>query len=43
MNTWLVGHLPMGHHQIDYTKITKLLSGLTEYGAKRLLIKARIL
>ncbi|KAH4203296.1 hypothetical protein HBH98_240010 [Parastagonospora nodorum] len=43
MNTWLVGHVPIGHHQIEYTKTTKLPSGLTEYGAKTFFLKARIM
>jgi large subunit ribosomal protein L46 len=43
MNTWLVGHVPIGHHQLDYPKTTKLSSGLTEYGAKTFFLKARIM
>jgi large subunit ribosomal protein L46 len=43
MNTWLVGHVPIGHHQFDYAKTTKLPSGLTEYGAKTFFLKARIM
>jgi large subunit ribosomal protein L46 len=43
MNTWLVGHVPIGHHQYDYAKTTKAPSGLTEYGAKTFFLKARIM
>jgi large subunit ribosomal protein L46 len=44
MNTWLVGHVPIGHHQFDYTKTTQQVpSGLTEYGAKTFFLKARIM
>jgi large subunit ribosomal protein L46 len=43
MNTWLVGHVPIGHHQYDYTKTTKAPSGLTEHGAKTFFLKARIM
>jgi large subunit ribosomal protein L46 len=43
MNTWLVGHVPVGHHQLDYTNVTKHSSNLTEYGAKTFFLKARIM
>lgn len=43
MNTWLVGHVPIGHHQCNYTETTKLSSGLTEHGAKTFFLKARIM
>jgi large subunit ribosomal protein L46 len=43
MNTWLIGHVPIGHHQIEYPKTTKLPSGLTEQGAKTFFLKARIM
>jgi large subunit ribosomal protein L46 len=44
MNTWLIGHVPIGHHQIDYPKkTTHSPSGLTEYGAKTFFLKARIM
>jgi hypothetical protein len=42
MNTWLIGHVPIGHHQIEYPKTTTLSSGLTEQGAKTFFLKARI-
>jgi large subunit ribosomal protein L46 len=43
MNTWLVGHVPIGHHQHNYTATRKLPSGLTEHGAKTFFLKARIM
>lgn len=43
MNTWLVGHVPIGHHQHNYTEATKLPSGLSELGAKTFFLKARIM
>jgi large subunit ribosomal protein L46 len=43
MNTWLIGHVPIGHHQIEYPKTTTLSSGLTEQGAKTFFLKARIM
>jgi large subunit ribosomal protein L46 len=43
MNTWLVGHVPIGHHHLEYPTSTKLPSGLTEYGAKTFFLKARIM
>lgn len=43
MNTWLVGHVPIGHHQLDYPSPTQLPSGLTEHGAKTFFLKARIM
>lgn len=43
MNTWLVGHVPIGHHQLNYPSPTKLSSGLTEHGAKTFFLKARIM
>lgn len=43
MNTWLVGHVPVGHHQHNFTDPRKLPSGLTEQGAKTFFLKARIM
>jgi len=43
MNTWLVGHVPIGHYQNNYRNTTQLPSGLTEYGAKTFFMKARIM
>ncbi|KAL5114578.1 hypothetical protein ACEQ8H_007547 [Pleosporales sp. CAS-2024a] len=43
MNTWVVGHVPIGYHQIEYARATKLPSGLSEYGAKTFFLKARIM
>jgi|TARA_R110002003_G_scaffold40_11_gene2747 large subunit ribosomal protein L46 len=43
MNTWLVGHVPIGHHQLEYPEGTKLPSGITETGAKTFFLKARIM
>lgn len=43
MNTWLVGHVPIGHHQLEYPVAEQKPSGLTEYGAKTFFLKARIM
>ncbi|KAF2027565.1 hypothetical protein EK21DRAFT_102411 [Setomelanomma holmii] len=43
MNTWLVGHVPIGHHQLEYPQGTKLPSGVTETGVKTFFMKARIM
>jgi large subunit ribosomal protein L46 len=43
MNTWLVGHVPIGHHQLEYTKRARSDSGPTEHGAKTFFLKARIM
>jgi large subunit ribosomal protein L46 len=43
MNTWLIGHVPIGQHQIEYPQTNKLPSGLTEQGAKTFFLKARIM
>ena len=43
MNTWLVGHVPIGYHQLNYTDKIKQPSGLTEQGAKTFFMKARIM
>lgn len=42
MNTWLVGHAPVGHHQLDYPE-TRSVGSLTEHGAKTFFLKARIM
>jgi large subunit ribosomal protein L46 len=43
MNTWLVGHVPIGHHQLTWPTPSKLPSGISEYGAKTFFLKARIM
>src|SRR2546430_2607543 len=43
MNTWIVGNVPIGHHQQDYLKATKTASGLNELGLKTFFMKARIM
>ena len=42
MNTWLVGHVPIGVHQMDYTE-PRSSGSLTEHGAKTFFLKARIM
>lgn len=42
MNTWLVGHNPIGEHQIEY-KDAKRLESILELGAKTFFLKARIM
>ncbi|KAF1847489.1 uncharacterized protein K460DRAFT_402841 [Cucurbitaria berberidis CBS 394.84] len=42
MNTWLVGHVPIGHHQIDYPE-PRPTEKLNEHGAKTFFLKARIM
>jgi large subunit ribosomal protein L46 len=42
MNTWLVGHVPIGHLQLDYPS-ARPSNGLQEYGAKTFFLKARIM
>ncbi|KAH9866669.1 hypothetical protein J1614_008362 [Plenodomus biglobosus] len=42
MNTWLVGHVPIGQHQLEYPE-PKPLGSLKEYGAKTFFMKARIM
>jgi large subunit ribosomal protein L46 len=42
MNTWLVGHVPIGHYQLDYPE-ARPSNGLSEYGAKTFFLKARIM
>lgn len=43
MNTWLVGHVPIGQHQLEYNTVTKHSSGLNEHGSKTFFLKARIM
>jgi large subunit ribosomal protein L46 len=43
MNTWVVGHVPIGHHQIKYEKAQQAPTGLSEQGAKTFFMKARIM
>jgi large subunit ribosomal protein L46 len=44
MNTWVVGHVPIGHYQLTYPKPkAPSPSGLSEHGAKTFFIKARIM
>ena len=42
MNTWLVGHVPIGHYQSLY-KEPKSIGSLIEHGAKTFFLKARIM
>ncbi|KAH7374357.1 50S ribosomal subunit L30 [Pyrenochaeta sp. MPI-SDFR-AT-0127] len=42
MNTWLVGHVPIGHHQHNY-KEPQPSGLLSEQGAKTFFLKARIM
>ncbi|KAF2126223.1 hypothetical protein P153DRAFT_388966 [Dothidotthia symphoricarpi CBS 119687] len=43
MNTWLVGHVPIGQYQLEYPEAETKPTGLTEYGAKTFFLKARIM
>jgi large subunit ribosomal protein L46 len=43
MNTWLVGHVPVGHYQHNYASPQKTPTGLTEQGSKTFFLKARIM
>jgi large subunit ribosomal protein L46 len=43
MNTWVVGHVPIGHHQINYQQAKQTPAGLSEQGAKTFFMKARIM
>lgn len=43
MNTWVVGNVPIGHHQEDFLKAVKTPSGLNELGLKTFFMKARIM
>jgi large subunit ribosomal protein L46 len=42
MNTWLVGHVPIGMHQMNYPK-ARPAKDLNELGAKTFFMKARIM
>lgn len=42
MNTWLVGHVPIGHHEFLYPK-ARTTGSLQEQGAKTFFLKARIM
>ncbi|KAF1830571.1 50S ribosomal subunit L30 [Decorospora gaudefroyi] len=42
MNTWLVGRVPIGHHQLDYPE-PRPSGNLQEHGAKTFFMKARIM
>ena len=42
MNTWLVGHTPIGHYQLNYPE-ARTSGGLTQQGAKTFFLKARIM
>jgi large subunit ribosomal protein L46 len=42
MNTWLVGHVPIGVHQLDYPE-AQPAKDLNELGAKTFFMKARIM
>jgi large subunit ribosomal protein L46 len=43
MNTWLVGHVPIGHAQLDYASPQTTSTGLSEQGSKTFFLKARIM
>lgn len=43
MNTWVVGHVPIGHYQLAYPETKQNSSGPTEQGAKTFFMKARIM
>jgi large subunit ribosomal protein L46 len=43
MNTWVIGHVPVGHHQIKYETPKQTPAGLSEQGAKTFYMKARIM
>lgn len=43
MNTWIVGNVPIGHHQQNYLEALKTSSGLSELGLKTFFMKARIM
>jgi large subunit ribosomal protein L46 len=43
MNTWVVGNVPIGHHQHDYREAISSASGLHEVGLKTFFMKARIM
>lgn len=43
MNTWIVGNVPIGHHQHNYKKALTTASGLSELGLKTFFMKARIM
>ena len=43
MNTWLMGHVPIGHYQRKYASPKQLESGLQEQGSKTFFLKARIM
>ncbi|KAH8724242.1 hypothetical protein GQ44DRAFT_708859 [Phaeosphaeriaceae sp. PMI808] len=43
MNTWVVGHNPIGHYQVDYAKPIKQATGLLDRGTKTFFLKARVM
>ncbi|KAF3033434.1 54S ribosomal protein L17 mitochondrial [Didymella heteroderae] len=43
MNTWLVGHVPIGHYASNYSAPKSLPTGLQEQGTKTFFLKARIM
>ena len=43
MNTWLVGHVPVGHYQHNYASPKKTPTGLSDHGSKTVFLKARIM
>jgi large subunit ribosomal protein L46 len=43
MNTWVVGHVPIGHHQSNYEQAQQTAAGLSEQGTKTFFLKARIM
>ncbi|KAL6705134.1 hypothetical protein ACN47E_007239 [Coniothyrium glycines] len=42
MNTWVVGHIPIGHYESAHAS-PKTVGSLTEHGAKTFFLKARIM
>ena len=43
MNTWVIGNVPIGHHQQEHLEPVKTDSGLNEVGLKTFFMKARIM
>ena len=43
MNTWVVGNVPIGHYQHNYTKALKSAEGMDEAGFKTFFMKVRIM
>jgi len=43
MNTWVVGHVPIGYYHYDYPKPLVIEGGAKEMGEKTFFMKARIM